>query len=277
LKTRIISGVIGFLLLIAVVLSPQIVLGVAVSIMALMALYEFFRAVSHAGCKPVKTLGYLSCIPLLLIGVTGYGDDSSRLDWLSKPNILLFSIFVMMLFLLMVTVFLHDKFNIIDAAVTALGILYIPFFFLFLILIRKFDGGQYFIWFVFIGAWLTDTAAYFSGMALGKTKIVPEISPKKTLEGSIGGVIGCIIATIIYGMSVNMYIGYIPAYHFIIVGLINGILSQIGDWVASAIKRYTGIKDFGSIMPGHGGVLDRFDSILFIAPVVYFYIDFIIL
>jgi phosphatidate cytidylyltransferase len=277
LKTRIISGVIGLLLLVAVVLSPQAVLGVAVAIMALMALYEFFGAVSHADCKPVKILGYLSCIPLLLIGVAGNGDVLSRVDWLLKPNILLFSIFIMMLILLTITVLLHDKYSIIDASVTAFGILYISFFFLFLILIRKLDGGQYFIWFVFIGAWVTDTAAYFSGVALGKTKILPEISPKKTLEGSIGGVAGCILATIIYGISVNRYIGYIPAYHFIILGFINGILSQIGDWVASAIKRYTGIKDFGSIMPGHGGVLDRFDSILFIAPVVYFYIDFIIL
>jgi phosphatidate cytidylyltransferase len=277
LKTRIVSGAIGLLLLTAVVLMPQDVLGAAVFVIALMGLYEFFDAVSHAGYKPIRFLGYISCIPLLLLGVSGSGSTLNKLDWLLNPGVIACAMFILVVIMLATTVFLHDKYNLLDVSVTAFGILYITFLFSFLILTRKLDGGEYFIWIIFIGAWVTDTAAYFSGMAMGKTKIIPQISPKKTVEGSIGGVVGCILATIIYGMIISGYIRHIPAHHFIIIGLINGVLSQIGDWAASAIKRYTGIKDYGSIMPGHGGVLDRFDSILFIAPVVYFYIDFIII
>jgi phosphatidate cytidylyltransferase len=103
-------------------------------------------------------------------------------------------------------------------------------------------------------------------------KIVPKISPKKTLEGCIGGVAGCIIAMTLFGYFFRNELN-VPLIHFAVLGLICGIISQLGDWSASAVKRAVGIKDYGNLMPGHGGVLDRVDSILFTAPAVYFYIN----
>ena len=127
---------------------------------------------------------------------------------------------------------------------------------------------------VFIGSWATDTCAYFAGYFFGKHKLAPVISPKKTVEGSIGGILGTLILMLTYS-----YIGAevcdvrVNAVNVIILSLICGGVSQLGDLCASVIKREQGIKDYGHIMPGHGGVMDRFDSVLFAAPVVYYFIE----
>ena len=123
---------------------------------------------------------------------------------------------------------------------------------------------------IFIIAWGTDTFAYLSGSLFGKTKLCPKLSPKKTVEGSLGGILGAIILTLIYAK----YFGVFPVWKFVLLSLIGSIIAQIGDLTASKIKRLTGIKDFGFIMPGHGGVLDRFDSILFTAPFIYYFVNF---
>jgi phosphatidate cytidylyltransferase len=113
--------------------------------------------------------------------------------------------------------------------------------------------------------------------ALGKRKLIPAVSPNKTVEGSISGVIGAVAALCLYGFLVGRNISYVPYFHYIIMGILCGIISQVGDLTASTIKRYTKIKDYGNIIPGHGGVLDRFDSVLLVAPTIYFYIYYIIL
>ena len=128
--------------------------------------------------------------------------------------------------------------------------------------------GQYFFLLIFVAAWITDTFAYFTGFFFGKHKLCPKISPKKTIEGALGGTIFCIIAFVVYAIIISKinpelkpnFIG------FAIVGLIMSVLSQTGDLLASVIKRTYGIKDYGNLFPGHGGVLDRFDSVLILAP-----------
>jgi phosphatidate cytidylyltransferase len=124
----------------------------------------------------------------------------------------------------------------------------------------------------FFVTWSTDTFAYFLGIKFGKKKLCSAISPKKTVEGSIGGLIGSVLTGIIVGWILNYFYINISFIHFIVIGLIGGIFSQIGDLTASAIKRFCGIKDFGKLLPGHGGLLDRFDSLLFTAPLIYFYV-----
>ncbi len=132
------------------------------------------------------------------------------------------------------------------------------------------DNGKLLIWYLAIAAWGTDTFSYFFGIRFGKHKLTP-ISPKKSIEGSIGGIVGAVIVSIIYTYIINktgkMEISYIVISA---ITAMLSILSQIGDLAASSIKRYTGIKDFGELIPGHGGMLDRIDSILFIAPFAYF-------
>lgn len=273
MKIRIISGLIGIAVLIGVLLLGKTALGIAVFAATLIGMYEFFNCMQQKGYKPVKFIGYIACLPVLMLGLYG------SFDWLDKIikdlgtlNYLFLFIFAIQAVLMALIVFKHKKYNIVDASLTVMGIFYVVFMFAFIILTRNLDKGVYFIWLIFF-AWVTDTMAYFTGRAFGKRKLAPEISPKKTVAGSIGGILGCVIVTLIYGYilksnnSVN-----IELYHYAIIGVLVAVLSQIGDLAASAIKRYAGIKDYGNIMPGHGGILDRFDSVVFIAPIIYFYL-----
>lgn len=280
LKTRVISSIILVILLIAVVFSGSTILGAGIFILALIGMHEYYNAISNAGYKPVRFLGYLMCIPILILGMS---ENFVKLGMYIEPfksiEYLSFSLYASLLILFSIIIFLHDRYNIIDISLTLFGAAYVAFLFSFIVLTRNMENGFYLVWLIFIGAWLTDTFAYFTGVKFGKTKFLPAISAKKSLEGSIGGVIGCILVTVLYGyyLNNNHISENISLIHFMIIGVMNGVISQIGDWAASAIKRYVKIKDYGKIMPGHGGILDRFDSILFIAPAVYFYITFVII
>ena len=127
-----------------------------------------------------------------------------------------------------------------------------------------------------MGSWIADTTAYYSGKYLGKRKICPEVSPKKTVAGSVGGFLGSTIGCGIYGLIIGNYIPEVSIIHFFLIGALCGIMGQFGDLVASSVKRYVGIKDYSNLIPGHGGILDRFDSILFNAAVVFYYLTFIV-
>ena len=278
MKTRIVSSVIGIILLLSVMLLPGFVFGFAVSFLAAVGMYEFQNALEKAGYKPIRIIGYAFCgiLPVMALLSTGVAGISA---FPTASIYLLFSAggFLAIVLLFGTAIFHHEEYSLNDISLTAFGMIYVIFLFSFLIFIRSLPGGQWFIWLVFIGAWVTDTFAYFTGITIGKTKILPVISPKKSLEGSIGGVAGGIIGLILYGMVINSMSRYsIPIYHYAIMGFLSGIISQLGDWAASAIKRYVKIKDYGKIMPGHGGVLDRFDSVLFVGPVIYFYLSIII-
>jgi phosphatidate cytidylyltransferase len=275
LKTRVISAVIGLVLLFGVVFLGKIALGFAIMLLAIIGLFEFYRAVGNLGYKPIKIIGYISSFSLFFIGLNGQFNFLSMME---IANIFTFCIFLISLISFSIIIFSNNKYNVTDIALTIFGIFYIVFLFAFLVLTINLKEGKYFIWLIFIGAFATDTFAYFTGRLIGKTKkFIPAIVPTKTLEGCFGGAIGCAIALLLYGLFINKHITEIPLIHFIIMGIICGIISQIGDWAASAIKRYAKIKDYGSIMPGHGGVLDRFDSILFSAPVIYFYLIFFVI
>ena len=127
--------------------------------------------------------------------------------------------------------------------------------------------GQYIYLLVFLAAWITDTFAYFTGFFFGKHKLCPNISPKKTVEGAVGGVVFCIISFLVYGIVVSGMFKIQPNYvGLAVVGLVMSVLAQVGDLLASVIKRTYGVKDYGRVFPGHGGVLDRFDSVLLLAP-----------
>ncbi len=267
LKTRVISALVGLVLLIGVLYLGSVVLGVAVTLIAAIGLYEFYNSAEKIkNIKPIKIVGYLSIIPLLLLGLEQTGWYELNLSTITGLSSIII-IFLSMAFI----VFGHKKYNIIDVCVTAFGIAYVPFLMSFLIMIRNLEYGMILIWLIFIGAWGTDTLAYTFGRLFGKRKIVPEISPKKTIAGAVGGVFGCVFLMILFGIITRNYFGLEIAFPaLILLGVFCGAISQLGDWTASAIKRYANVKDYGSIMPGHGGVLDRFDSILFVAPVVYY-------
>ena len=135
----------------------------------------------------------------------------------------------------------------------------------------NFDMGKIYVWLIFIIAFATDTCAYFTGYAFGKHKLIPKVSPKKTIEGSIGGILGSTLICLAFGYYFNIDLKVI-----VILGFLGSIVAQVGDLFASSIKRYVGIKDYGKLIPGHGGILDRFDSVILVAPFVYSIINLFI-
>jgi len=256
---RVISGIIGVPILIGIVHYGGIALFLSVLIVCLIGLREFYKAVAVKEIKTLDLVGYITAIMII-----------SSFYYAYSINFVLFSL-VLAVMLLSSIMILNTKYTVLDGAITFIGIIYVAIFLGHVVLISK-EANSIAIWLVFITAFGTDTFAYFSGYFFGKRKLCPTISPKKTVEGAIGGVIGTIILSLGFGYL------FLKEHLFavLLIGLIGSIFSMAGDLTASLIKRKVGIKDFGNIMPGHGGVLDRFDSIIFTAPVVYYLLVFII-
>jgi len=273
MKTRVLSAIVAIALLLGVVYLGKTAIGIAVFLLSIGALYEFYRALEKIGFKPVYAAGFISCLTLILIT---FKDDIPFKSYEESGKlpvaIIAAGMFLLMTLFFCLLIFSGGKYTVKDVSGTLFGMAYIVFMFSFVILTRSMPEGHLYIWIIFIGAWATDTFAYFTGIAIGKTKILPKVSPKKSLEGCIGGVAGCIAVMAIFGWAFRETLN-VPVYHFAVLGAICGVISQIGDWAASAVKRAANIKDYGNIMPGHGGVLDRVDSLLFVAPSVYFYIS----
>lgn len=229
--------------------------------LSLMGMYEFYRACSNKNIKTISIVGYVSCI----------------LYYFSNFDLrVLMVLMVFMTFILLIVPIINLKYNFIDVSVTLLGFFYVTLFFSFIPMTNGKSYGNYLIWLIFIASWLCDTTAYYTGRLFGKTKLCPEVSPKKTVEGAVGGLVGSSIACGIYGIVISSYVPVVSVYHYFIIGAICGVFCQFGDLVASSIKRYVGIKDYSKLIPGHGGILDRFDSILFAAVIVNLYITFVI-
>ncbi|MCX7695618.1 MAG: phosphatidate cytidylyltransferase [Caloramator sp.] len=261
MKTRIISALVAIPLLLFFVISGGITLKIGISLVTAIAVYEYINAFKNK----YKVIAPLLITFYLVNQFILYTSD------LSKFNIIL--IYVLLLLSMAYPIF-NKQYSVVSSAFTVVGYIYIISFFNLLVKINEFKNGNKLIWMVFLIAWCCDTFAYFTGMFLGKKKLCPDVSPKKTVEGSIGGILGSIIGLIIWKIfNNNIDISYM---HLIVLGIIGAIVSQIGDLSASLIKRHVGIKDYGNIMPGHGGILDRFDSILYVIPVVYYYIAIIL-
>lgn len=247
-------------------------------ILSLLAMHEFYKVIRKKNIQPMSVLGYILCIIYYLL-------LNNNLEFKYIILLFSFSLFVM----LCIPVF-NTRYNFIDIAITMLGFIYISVFFSFIVLINlktlNFAGnnilvGKYLVWLVPLSSWICDTTAYYGGRYLGKHKLCPKVSPKKTIEGSITGLTGSIIGCTIFGILINKYafsqdLINISIYHYAFIGLLCGVFSQFGDLAASSIKRYVGAKDYSQLIPGHGGILDRFDSILFSSAIVYYYISFIL-
>lgn len=254
---RVISSLVAIPLLLFFTISGGVIFKAGVIVLTVVALYEYINAYRNTKNKAiisVLVIGFILYYGLLLMNSFDY----------ALPVIFLIVIASM------ATPIFNSKYNVISSAVSITGFIYIVCFFSLVILIRANKHGDSLIWLVFIIAWCSDTFAYYIGKNFGKKKLCPAVSPKKTVEGSIGGIIGSIVGVIVWGY-LNQSINF-QWYGLIILAISGSVISQIGDLSASLIKRHIGIKDYGNIMPGHGGILDRFDSILFAAPVVYYYI-----
>ena len=252
LLKRTITGLILVALTIFLTFRGGKLLSYFVFLISIIGLREFYNAVNNKNYKPIRSIGYIACIGFLLNSL-GYEIISL--------NFIMFFVTIS----LIIAFVLNEKIKLTDISITFFSIFYIPFLFQHIIYL---DGSIY-IWFIFITAWGTDTFAYLAGNLFGKTKLCPELSPNKTVEGSIGGILGSVLITILFSKYFNFY----PLWKLILLSALAAIIAQFGDLAASKIKRIMGIKDYGFILPGHGGILDRFDSILFTAPFVYYFVS----
>ena len=263
---RIITAVVCIAILIPVLIfSDTWVFTLALGLLALLAVYEI------TGCIGVRRKYLLACTSYLFTAVVIFLMTTYFMEF-EKFIPTLFGIGYVYLFLIFVfTMFSCGNIKFSQAAELVSVTCYIIIGFLSIILLRKWpETGQYLYLLIFIGAWMTDTGAYFVGVLFGKHKLIPAVSPKKTVEGAVGGVFGCVIGYAVYGLILDkcfsVSVNYIA---LLILAVVIAVVSQLGDLIASYIKREQGIKDFGFICPGHGGVMDRFDSIIAVAPVIY--------
>lgn len=259
---RILSSAIILPLVLGVfVFGNKYVVDVFTAIVAIRCIHELFHAFEQKRHHPVKPIGYIAALSICFLHIIPR-EYALYMIGAIIPLTILISFFL--------TILKKTKTNIIDIAITFFGVCYIVLFLIFVPIIRNMLNGKWLIWYLFIASWMTDVFAYLVGIAIGKHHFT-DISPKKTIEGCIGGVLGATLCMVLYTIAVNKFTGMNINY-FIMAGfgIILSIISQIGDLSASVIKRYAGIKDYSNLIPGHGGMLDRIDSLIFIAPFTYF-------
>ena len=258
MKTRIITALLLAPALVICLLYANFYLISGIAFIAsLIGIYEFF---SVSGLSKKFSLYFPAFLGALLITL-------SNLFFKEYHSIFLaLWLFVSFVFLLV----FNKKLNASDIALMFFSILYIPNLFSYIPLVLNLENGRLIIWFIFIGAYLTDSFAYFVGIFFGKHKLCPSISPKKTVEGALGGILGSCLGFLLAGALFNSFGLNFNLLSLALVGIIASVISQIGDLSASVIKRAFNVKDYGNLFPGHGGILDRFDSVMLAAPMMYY-------
>lgn len=253
-KTRLISGIVLVLIALLTICTGNIVLFMTLLAVSLIGTQELYKAmkVREEHFTLLEIAGY--------IGIIGY-----YLCLLLAPEYQLMELIGALVLLMFVYVFTFPKYHAEQIMAAMFGIIYVGVMLSFIYQTRCLDGGAYHVWLIFISSWGCDTCAYWVGIMMGKHKMTPELSPKKTKEGAVGGILGAALLGAIYGAVTG---GTVWVYALICA--VGGMISMIGDLSASAIKRNQGIKDYGDLIPGHGGILDRFDSVIFTAPNIYF-------
>lgn len=263
-KTRLLSGILLVIIaLITVITGGNLLFLVllAVSLIGMTELYKVFGIEK----KPPGIIGYL--FALLYYGLLYFEPllPGESLNWF------MMSFMAFLICQMAVLVFAYPRYNTQQIMAAFFGMFYVAVMLSYIYQIRILPGGIFTVWLVFVCSWGCDTCAYCVGMLIGKHKMAPILSPKKSVEGGIGGILGAALIGVLYGLAIN-YWGDAGAdmLSYAVIGAAGGAISQIGDLAASAIKRYHNIKDYGKLIPGHGGILDRFDSVIFTAPIIYY-------
>lgn len=257
---RITTALILFpLVVVMYIFANKYTVDVVMAFAAFLSMNEYFNAVSKV-CNPVRWVGYLSCIFIAVVHLIPQ-EYVTTVAIITVPTILV------ILFAQVIATDMKTSFK--DIAYSFLGIFYVVFFTLFVALLYGKDNGKFLIWYAIFAAWGTDAFAYFIGKHFGKHKF-SKVSPKKSIEGCIAGTIGALVFILPYTYFINIYGGQNISYLYIgLIGVVLSLLGQIGDFAASSIKRYVDIKDYSNLIPGHGGMLDRIDSLIFLAPFAF--------
>lgn len=262
--TRLISGIVLVILAVLVVGAGGSILFAVTGIISLIGLFELYR-VLRIEKTPLGFIGY---------GATFIYYAQLWMGW--ENYVTLMAIGVLML-LMAVYVFTFPKYKTEEITAAFFGVFYVVMMLSYLYQVRRMPDGRYLVWLIFLSSWGCDTCAYCVGMLLGKHRLAPVLSPKKSIEGAVGGVAGSAILGIIYAYVFGQHMTEVgnPMLACAAACAIAAVISQVGDLAASAIKRNHQVKDYGHLIPGHGGILDRFDSMIFTAPAIYFVIIFL--
>jgi phosphatidate cytidylyltransferase len=310
LAIRVIVAVIGIPLLLFFAIQGGILFFLFVALVSALALHEFYALAKAKGVAPQVGLGLLfgfcvnatffhAKLQYAILSVLVARGIEVPLPSMTQLLMILFLLFLPAI--LLVELFRNKPQAIMNVASTVLGVVYIPLFFGALVGIRElfipadfpvyahfqvpgpsvpaeveqtiYRWGGLTVIAIFASIWICDSAAYFAGRAFGRHKLFERVSPKKTWEGAVAGFIGAVLAFVGAKMLVLPYLSFASA---IICGGIIGTFGQLGDLAESLMKRDAGVKDSSALIPGHGGIFDRFDSLLFVSPLLYFYLDFIV-
>lgn len=282
-----------------------------VGAIAFIGIHEFFRLAKAKGAKP-QTVSGLVITALLLLSffhekiqdaVVPMFVASGGISLLMKLQLFLTVFLLSVVLVLIVELFRNAGSVFLNAGYTLFGIIYVGLFLSSLVGIRELFGAEFpysmavasmgnvspldaaiylatYSWggltviAIFVSIWMCDTAAYFGGLSMGKHKLFPRVSPNKSWEGAVWGFIGAVATMILFQ---KYFLPYLQFHQALMIGTIIGVFGQIGDLVESLLKRDAGVKDSSSLIPGHGGILDRFDSLIFVSPILYLYIDFVVL
>lgn len=257
-KTRLLSGIVLVIVLIATVGLGGYVLFAVLGIISLIGLSELYKVVGVHN-KVLGYTGYIAAAVYYAVLLTGHMEYIMLLT-------ILFLVVTMAVY-----VFTFPSFGAEQVMTVFFGLFYVVVMLSYVYQTRNLPDGGVVVWLIFLSSWGCDTCAYCVGVLIGKHKMAPKLSPKKSVEGGVGGILGAALLGILFALAMNQWGGADanPLHYAVICG-VGGMISQVGDLAASAVKRNHDIKDYGTLIPGHGGILDRFDSVIFTAPVIYY-------
>ncbi|MFA9558051.1 phosphatidate cytidylyltransferase [Evansella sp. AB-rgal1] len=258
MKQRIITAVIAGAAFLTIIIIGNLPFTLMMILLATIAMNELLKMKQMKWSSPMGILSFvLMWILLIPTNVISF-------EWLHIDKLEMFLLLIVVL--LALTVITKNKFTFDEAGFIILSSVYIGFGFHYFIYTRFLEQGLAVLFFILILVWATDSGAYFTGKSFGKNKLWPDISPNKTIEGAIGGIALAFLVGVIYTVYIPIFSSWLSTVVFILVVSISG---QLGDLVESALKRHYAVKDSGQVLPGHGGILDRFDSLIFVMPILY--------
>ena len=257
-KTRLLSGIVLVIAALVLIITGGDVLLVSTLLISWIGMFELYRIFHIEKSAP---------------GIVGYAAAAVyyanlRFGFLPDLMMLVLGLLIVLMF---VYVFTYPKYQTEQLLAAFFGVFYVAVMLSYVYQTRMLSAGTYIVWLIFLCSWGCDTCAYCVGMLIGKHKMTPKLSPKKSVEGAVGGVAGAALLGFLFQLATDG-----PSYEYAVICAVGALISMVGDLAASAIKRNMEIKDYGTLIPGHGGILDRFDSVIFTAPIIYYLSVFLI-
>lgn len=264
-KTRLLSGIVLVVIALVLIITGGNVLLVSTAVISFIGMFELYR-IFHIEKTIAGIAGYLAAILFYC---------NLKFSFLLDSTLFVIGILVALMFIYVLT---YPKYKTEQMLAAFFGVFYVGVMLSFVYQTRMLANGAYIVWLIFLCSWGCDTCAYCVGVLFGKHKMTPKLSPKKSWEGAVGGVVGAALLAVIYGFLFRTAMENTTEdiLALAVICAVGAVISMVGDLTASAIKRNYEIKDYGKLIPGHGGILDRFDSVIFTAPVIFYLASYLI-